>query len=41
MKQVATQHRNKKLFVFDAGHGLDLLHAQHGLGLEAALPYVS
>jgi DDE superfamily endonuclease len=28
MKQVATQHGNKKLFVFDAGHGLDLLQAQ-------------
>jgi hypothetical protein len=28
MKQVATEHRNKKLFVFDAGHGLDLLQVQ-------------
>lgn len=28
MKQLANQHGNKKLFVFDAGHGLDLLQAQ-------------
>jgi DDE superfamily endonuclease len=28
MRQLATQHVNKKLFVFDAGHGLDLLQAQ-------------
>jgi DDE superfamily endonuclease len=28
MKQLATQHGHKKVFVFDAGHGLDLLQAQ-------------
>jgi hypothetical protein len=28
MKQLATQHGNKKLFVFDAGHGLEILQAQ-------------
>ena len=28
MKQLATQHDHKKVFVFDAGHGLDLLQAQ-------------
>jgi hypothetical protein len=28
MKQVATQHGNKKLFVFDAGHGVEILQAQ-------------
>lgn len=29
MKQLAAEHGNKKLFVFDAGHGVDLLQAQH------------
>lgn len=28
MKQLAKQHHHKKLFVFDAGHGLDLVQAQ-------------
>jgi hypothetical protein len=29
MKQLAAEHGNKKLFVFDAGHGVELLQAQH------------
>jgi hypothetical protein len=28
MKQLAAEHGNKKLFVFDAGHGLEILQAQ-------------
>lgn len=28
MKQLASQHNSKKVFVFDAGHGLELLQAQ-------------